>query len=529
MPGRFALDFGTSNTVAAIWDADAADGHSLELPGLSRPGQYDGRDYHFIPSLVHYAGPRLRVGQQVLAEGLRQHPASFQWMKSYVANGMKLPRQLDGLAVDFFQAAGDFLRQVLLAAGSVVNFAEEDATFTLPVEAFEHYQNWLEEVLQSAGVARPHFLDEPSAAALGYAAKIRAGKPFLVFDFGGGTLDVAIVRVEDPTPERRTRSRALGKAGAQVGGRVLDQWLACDALKRAGRAPEQCRPLMPLLLQEAERVKEALSATEAEDFRVLDPATGAVISHRYTRGALEDLLEANGLYTKINDVLDAAENQARERGHTRDDFQACLMIGGGSLIPSIRRQLRTRYGERVHCERPFEAVAVGAAAYVAGADFDDRIRHAYALRPYDRAQGRYVFQPIVPAGTPYPGPVSDPRNPAQPLTLTIKASFPNQTRLGLQVYEVAERLSTPCGGGGLDLVFDQNGAARFTAREDPEDACHRPIGSPTFIVADPPAQPGQPRFLATFAISASRHLCITVQDTLTGKTLLRDYPMVKLT
>lgn len=322
----------------------------------------------------------------------------------------------------------------------------------------------------------------------------------------------------------------LGKAGAQVGGSVIDQWLARDAAKRAGRDPAQLRTFMLLLLAEAERVKESLSTAEAEDCTAMDPDTGAVVHHRYSLGAFQALLDANGLNTKVNAVLKAAEAQALQHGYdVADHLRAVLMTGGSSLIPSVRHLVRGRYGDRVRSERPFDAVAVGAAAYVAGAGFDDRIRHSYALRPYDRASGQYVFTPIVHAGTPYPCEVAKPGIPAEPLVLTIKASHDQQTRLGLQIYEVAERSSVACGGDGFDLVFDQNGAARLLRREDEADVTHRSIGSATFIYCDPPAKIGEPRFLATFSIDAQRHLCVTVQDTVVGKTLHRDQPMVKLT
>ena len=57
-----------------------------------------------------------------------------------------------------------------------------------------------------------------------------------------------------------------------------------------------------------------------------------------------------------------------------------------------------------------------------------------------------------------------PDDPKRPLVLTLKASHDQQTRLGLQVFEVAERTSAACGNGGVDLVFDQNGGARYTQR-----------------------------------------------------------------
>jgi len=94
---------------------------------------------------------------------------------------------------------------------------------------------------------------------------------------------------------------------------------------------------------------------------------------------------------------------------------------------------------------------------------------------------------------------------------------------------VARQESVACGGGGFDLVFDRNGCARYAAREDVEDFRCRPIGSTTFITANPPAKFGDPRFQATFSIDAQKRLCVTVKDTKIGKTLMRDYPMVKLT
>ncbi len=120
-----------------------------------------------------------------------------------------------------------------------------------------------------------------------------------------------------------------------------------------------------------------------------------------------------------------------------------------------------------------------------------------------------------------------PGDATKPLTLTIKASQENQTRCGLQIYEVADRIALAT--GTMDLVFDQNGSARYTARADEHDLTHRPIGSPTGIPCDPPAQPGEPRFLATFTIDASKHLCATIQDTHSGRFLFRDHPLVKLT
>jgi len=524
-----AIDFGTSNTVAALWDADAQDARSLPLADLTvARTDPNGREFYVVPSLMHFHERGQWTGQQVVERDLLAVPGTFRWMKSYTGSGMKLPRTLFGKSIDYFDAAAAFLTQVINAAGIHADLSDEEVAFTLPVEAFEHAQSWLDGVVRSAGVLRPRYLDEASAAALGYAARVRPGAPYLVFDFGGGTLDVSIVR-SDETTDGTVRSRLLGKAGTQIGGSFLDQWLAkatADAAL-AGRDAASIRALMPRMLAEAERVKETLSATDAADFEITDALGNLLASHRWTRSALEDLMERNGLFDKMGAILDDAENKARAHGYDRSSLQTVLMTGGSSLIPCIRRLVRSRYGELTRADRPFDAVAAGAAAFVAGAGFDDRVRHTYALRPYDRASGQYVYKTIVPAGTPYPCTVMSLGDATKPLTLTIKASQENQTRCGLQVYEVADRISMAT--GTMDLVFDQNGSARYTARADEHDLTHRPIGSPTGIPCDPPAQPGEARFLATFIIDASKHLCATIQDTRSGHFLFRNHPLIKLT
>ncbi|MBI3951490.1 MAG: Hsp70 family protein [Acidobacteria bacterium] len=76
-----------------------------------------------------------------------------------------------------------------------------------------------------------------------------------------------------------------------------------------------------------------------------------------------------------------AINAARERGYAEESIKAVLMVGGSSLIPSVQKTVRRIFGaERVMLKRPLDAVARGAAAFVAGVDFYDHIQHDYAIR-----------------------------------------------------------------------------------------------------------------------------------------------------
>ncbi len=529
MAGKPAIDFGTSNTRVAVWDESIGAPCSLTIPDISlsaRRRDEDGAaaDAPYIPSLISYDGNRVWIGRQVREKGLLQSPNTFRWMKRYIANRLELPRFVDGRSITFSEAGSDFLVRVLASAAESVGLGDEETAFTVPVEAFEHYQEWLTGVCERAGVTRWRLLDEASAAALGYDLRLEAGRAYMVFDFGGGTMDVSIVRTE-PHASGGRRCSALGKAGAEIGGATIDNWLYRDVLAKNGKAPEDALHMSGLLLMEVERVKEALTTAEKADLIAADPRTGEVLTAQYSRSAFEDLLEENGLYETLQATINRALADARERGYDSDRIDAVLMVGGSSLIPSVRRAVRQIFGSRARAHRPLDAVSLGAAAFVGGVGFYDHIQHDYALRFYNRAKGEHDYLTIVPAGTPYPtdGYVRE---------VMVKASYDEQAHLGLEIYEIGKRESFACGDrAAFDLVFDASGAARFRKREEPDVVGRFWVNEkcPTFIHAQPVAHRGEKRFPVQFSVDGNKRLCVTVRDNLTGKTLMKSQPLIKLT
>lgn len=127
-------------------------------------------------------------------------------MKRYIANRSPVQRRLDGKQISHFDAGKDFLSTVLLFAASELNLGDEEVAFTVPVEAFEHYENWLTDVAEAAGIRRFRLIDEPSAAALGYGAHIQPGDVYLIFDFGGDPSGAArLTSVSPDEGERRAQ------------------------------------------------------------------------------------------------------------------------------------------------------------------------------------------------------------------------------------------------------------------------------------------------------------------------------------
>jgi molecular chaperone DnaK (HSP70) len=451
-------------------------------------------------------------------------------MKRYIAQRVPGKRWLDGRELTPADAGRDFLATVLACAAADLNItADEEIALTVPVEAFEHYEDWLASVADAAGLPRFRLIDEPSAAALGYGAHVQAGAVYLVFDFGGGTLDVAVVLVEpEETAAVGRHCRVLGKAGMEMGGTTIDQWLFQEVLRRnrTSDAEDDVRALSIALLVECERTKQQLTYRERADVSVMHPDTGIVLSAEFTRSQFEELLDQHEAFASIDQTIRRALNAARERGYPEEHIKAVLMVGGSSLIPSVQRTVQRIFGrERVRHDCPLDAVARGAAAFVAGVDFDDHIQHAYAIRYVDSIQGVYDYRMIVPHGTPYPAQGSV----AQ---LSIKAMYDGQTQLGIAIFEMGEprRRST---GQPLELVFDPSGAARLTYLT-PDEADRRTFfwmneHSPTFLVADPPARQGEARFAVEFGVDGNKRLLITARDVRTGRVTHRDYPVVKLT
>jgi molecular chaperone DnaK len=533
MPGRLGVDFGTSNTVLAVWDESRREGVPLRIAEYSRTIRYrqggqETEEIAVIPSLIHYAADQRRwLGQQVITRDLHESERTFRWMKRYIGHRSPIQVNVDGRSISHYDAGRDFLSAVLTFAVDSLDCRDEEIGLTVPVESFEHYEHWLTGVVEAAGLPRFRLIDEPSAAALGYGAFLEPGSVYLIFDFGGGTLDVAVIVIEDPTKTHGQRCRVLGKAGAEIGGAIIDQWLFQDALRQADRSDsdDEIRQASRALLSACERAKERLSFQDQADIEV-PLSGGGALNAVFSRAHLEALVDQHEGFRQVEKTLRRALTAAHERGYTEDQVKEVFLVGGSSMIPAVQRTVQRFFGrERVRLQRPLDAVARGAAAFVAGVDFQDYIQHDYALRFLEsQGSGEYAYRPLVARGTPYPT-----REPIA--RIVVKASHDKQTQLGLAIFEIAE--GRPLSGEQtLELVFDPSGAARMTqVSPDEADRRHRfwvNEAAPTFLHAEPPAKQGEARFEVEFGIDGNKRLLVTARDLLTKQIMLKDYPVVKL-
>lgn len=528
---RIGIDFGTANTVVAGWNETADRGEPIPLPGFDmlREGTV-GVTQRVIPSLIMFEHEDRKIGAQVVENpALVDDPRVFRSTKSVIrGNVVDVPRDLGFRLITAREAATTFLSDVM-ASAILATGPDVEIVATAPVEAFDTYRDWLvREVGETIQMSRIRVVDEATAAAVGYSSRMRPGDSFLVFDFGAGTLDVSVVRVEEPELMRSGAGvRAVSKAGVDLGGDHIDYLLTqhvLDPLNLPMGDTAWLNALTRQTLQSAERAKSLLTREHHATIHV-PLAPDNVVPVEVTRADFAQLLRDKNITQRANMTLNRAVTAADGKGVPADSLTHVFMVGGSSLIPAIQDVVFNAFPrEIVHVDRPLEAVAAGAAGIAGGVELMDHIQHDYAIRHVNPTTGAYEYTTLVSAGTEYPTP--------EPIaTHTIRATRDGQKHLGLAIYEMAHATFQQA-SGDLEIMFDANGGAQAvvaTAQSKQEKSrLWLNEDSPTFLEAKPPGRANADRFRLEFRIDAQKRLTVSAFDIERRDWVLVEQPVVRL-
>ncbi len=512
-----ALDFGTCNTVLVRWNPATRRAETLCLDGLAKtyryrlPGDEAMLEAAVIPSLAHYGeGNTLRTGAEVENAGLASHRGTFSKFKLDILRDNNRARRIHGELITPRQAGEDLIGQVLMSAAA---HAGEDLVITLPVEAYDKYADWLQGAVLKSYRGTVRMLDEATACILGYDAHVREGQVYVVFDFGGGTLDVSVVKTRDIGTGDTQLCDVLGRAGEEIGGALVDQWLLRQMQDAQQLTDQDLADVGIALLHGVEDAKIRLSGGEERvEVEQFNDITGRLISHTFTVGGLRGLLESprpelrgSSLYGLVARTLDRALETARKYGTEKSQVREIFLAGGSSLLLGVAQRVREQFdGRPVHCEFPFEAIARGACRY-AGEDLNQKLVHDYCLRSWDGATREYVLVPVVPKGTAYP-------TEGTVINKYINAACEGATKLALVVTERSVMVRP-------ETVYEMEGGSlkpvQILRREDIALRELNPNDS-EFICADPPCTHGEKRFVAGFGVDANKRLTLSMKDLLPG-------------
>lgn len=438
------FDFGTSNSAIAV----AEPGGATRLLHLDR-----GRpDATLVPTLLYIERDgTAHLGQDAINAFVRLE-AGRKVVREQVATEMEIDtvfgREVVRFDVDvsqpgrFFQSLKSFLRDkgyggtnvfgtfhtledlIALFLAEMRRRTEEEleqpitrATIGRPVHWAENDPEGdalalrrMETALRAAGFAEVTFVPEPIAAGLHFASILPAPQNVIVFDFGGGTLDVTVMRVGGGTRE------VLSTSGIPLGGNTLDEDLMdrrllkyfgedlrwgeqklpmprhiLDAIRRWYTIPvlndarvlsfleglehqtdrasqRQARALVSLvrgnygwpLFREVERAKIGLSRREREMIAFFEEAIA--IHEPLARKEFEGMI--GGRVRQADRCMDEALKAA---GITPERIDVILRTGGSSTIPRFQRLLTEKFGEdKLRFQDAFTSVATGLALSAAG-------------------------------------------------------------------------------------------------------------------------------------------------------------------
>ena len=241
------------------------------------------------------------------------------------------------------------------AASALPADSIEGAVITVPAYFDEAQRQATKDAAQAAGINVLRLLNEPTAAAVAYGldkpTRDNTQSHYLIYDLGGGTFDVSILKLTDGVFE------VLATGGnSALGGDDIDRLLTNWLIKQLGIDPKDVsRHDKSILAQRAKAYKQAL--TDAEQVAIDITVNG----HSY-QGTLrrDDLLT---IAEPVNRrTLSVCEQVLRDAKLSIDDLDEVILVGGSTRMPAVQQVVSTFFGKQPLCRlNPDEVVALGAA------------------------------------------------------------------------------------------------------------------------------------------------------------------------
>jgi molecular chaperone DnaK len=253
-------------------------------------------------------------------------------------------------------------------------------------------------------------INEPTAAAICYGLNAQDDQTVLVYDFGGGTLDVTILRIHHGIFEEIS-SKGIGKLGGDDVDAAMGKWVAERFQEKTGYDILNS-PYKQQFMLACEKAKIDLSSESTAVARKAElvPERHLSLEEDIDRGQFERLIMP--LVVKSGTAIDEA---LRLRGMRPKDIDRVLLVGGTSKIPLIRRyvseKLAGKEPESFEKVDPMTCVAQGAAIVsailqgAAGLDnyaYSVKLEHSLCANPVDQRTNRVFLDPIIKRGADIP-------------------------------------------------------------------------------------------------------------------------------
>ncbi len=390
------IDLGTTNSEVAVVEA-----------GRSRIIEVDGAK--LLPSVVGLADDgALLVGQAARNQYALYPERTIRSIKRRMGEDTKVAMGAKSYTPQEISAL--ILARLKQAAERDLGQAVTKAVITVPAYFSDAQRQATRDAGELAGLEVVRIINEPTAAALAYEVDHPQGKTILVYDLGGGTFDVSVVRVAKDVTE------VLSSHGNnQLGGDDFDKCIAdhlVEHLKTEGHDPSEERKAMARLTRAAEAIKIALSdapfASVQEEYLLERDGVPVHLSLEIARDEYEEMIAPF-----IDETLEAAHIALKGAGLSVSDLDEVLLVGGATRTPLVQRRLQEdlRIVPRSEVD-PDLCVATGAAiqaGVIAGVQVAsvlvDVTPYTFGTSAIAELNGEpypYTFIPLIRKNTPIP-------------------------------------------------------------------------------------------------------------------------------
>jgi molecular chaperone DnaK len=361
------IDLGTSNSAAAVMEG----GRPIIIPSAEGAGVASGKAF---PSYVAFT----KDGQRLVGEPARRQAAinaegTIQAAKRKMGTDFKF--KVLGKEYTPQQISAFILQKIKQDAEAYLGDKVEEAVITCPAYFDDNQRTATKDAGEIAGLKVLRIINEPTAACLAYGVE-KAGKELkiLVFDFGGGTLDVTIMEMWKEGGFKVVATSGDTQLGGTDMDHVLIEHIAKDFKRQTGIDLTHDSMAMQRLREAAEKAKVELSSALTTDINlpfITADATGPKhLTLSINRATLEELV--GPIIARCRGPLEQALKDAQEAfakegtSFSNKVIDKIIMVGGPTRMPMTQKFVEDYFGKKI--ERgidPMDCVAMGAAIQAA--------------------------------------------------------------------------------------------------------------------------------------------------------------------